>query len=377
VLPFVQRSLDIPDERLGGFLAVIQLGGLVAPLLLGAADRLGRRRILIGCLTVIAACSLASAFASTAVQLMVAQCLLFGVLSAAETLFIVMVAEDVHSHNRGWASALVRTLILVGAALSMLTFAFVDWLPFGWRAVVGIGGLPLLAMPWLAAWVRETDRYQAERDRRIELASLGLRLSGPLLELWRARPGRLLALVVASTSTGVMAACWALLWKYLQDFHGYTPPQVALVAGGSSFFILAMNLVGGRLSDRFGRRRIIVAISLFSTAMALVVFNSSGAVMVLSLGLFVGAQITAVTLLRLYTSELFATSCRSTATAVRETSSVLFGVAALWAIDFLYPLAGGYVGALTWLLLLTLIAPIVIAVFLPETHGRPLEETGG
>jgi hypothetical protein len=73
-------------------------------------------------------------------------------------------------------------------------------------------------------------------------------------------------------------------------------------------------------------------------------------------------------------SELFPTSYRSTASGVRAAVGTVAGSAGLWLESWLYPMAGSHAAAITWMLGLVWIAPLVVLLLLPETAGRELEE---
>jgi hypothetical protein len=73
-------------------------------------------------------------------------------------------------------------------------------------------------------------------------------------------------------------------------------------------------------------------------------------------------------------SELFPTSYRSTASSVHAAVGTVAGSAGLWLESWLYPMAGSHAAAITWMLALVWIAPVVVLLLLPETAGRELEE---
>jgi hypothetical protein len=73
-------------------------------------------------------------------------------------------------------------------------------------------------------------------------------------------------------------------------------------------------------------------------------------------------------------SELFPTSYRSTASGVRSVVATLGAVAGLWAEGRLYVLTTTHAAAITSLLLVTPIAPLIVTTCLPETASRELEE---
>jgi len=73
-------------------------------------------------------------------------------------------------------------------------------------------------------------------------------------------------------------------------------------------------------------------------------------------------------------SELFPTSYRSTASGLRAAVGTAAGSAGLWLEAWIFPLAGSHAEAITWLPGLAWIAPLVVALLLPETARRELEE---
>ena len=73
-------------------------------------------------------------------------------------------------------------------------------------------------------------------------------------------------------------------------------------------------------------------------------------------------------------SELFPTSYRSTASGVRSAVGTVGGSAGLWLEGWLYPMAGSHAEAITWMLGLAWIAPVVVLLLLPETARRELED---
>jgi formate/nitrite transporter FocA (FNT family) len=72
--------------------------------------------------------------------------------------------------------------------------------------------------------------------------------------------------------------------------------------------------------------------------------------------------------------ELFPTSYRSTASGVRAVVATLGAALGLWTEGRLYGLVGSHAAAITLMLAVTPIAPLVVACFLPETAARELEE---
>jgi len=73
-------------------------------------------------------------------------------------------------------------------------------------------------------------------------------------------------------------------------------------------------------------------------------------------------------------SELFPTSYRSTASGLRQLVATLGAALGLWVEARIYAVVGSHGTAITWMLIVTPIAPIIAALFLPETANLELEE---
>jgi hypothetical protein len=80
------------------------------------------------------------------------------------------------------------------------------------------------------------------------------------------------------------------------------------------------------------------------------------------------------TLLSTYAAELFPTSHRSTSAGARLVVGTLGGALGLGLESVLYGVTGSHWSAISLLIGVTLFAPLVVALALPETAGRTLEE---
>jgi putative MFS transporter len=72
-------------------------------------------------------------------------------------------------------------------------------------------------------------------------------------------------------------------------------------------------------------------------------------------------------------TELFPTAFRSTAAGLREAIATVGASSGLWILSLLYGATGSHAASMTWMLLVTPIAPLILLV-LPETARRELEE---
>jgi MFS family permease len=134
------------------------------------------------------------------------------------------------------------------------------------------------------------------------------------------------------------------------------------------------NVLAGALGDRFGRKRVLVVGLLAIGAAAGGFYNLDGLLVPLCWGLMAMSVTMVVVLFAALGSELFPTSYRSTASGTRAIIATVGAATGLALQGFLYGLTGSHAAAITSMLVLVPVAPLVIALFLPETANRELEE---
>jgi putative MFS transporter len=369
----IQADLGIDEARLGLLGGLVRAGALFALPVTLAADRLGRRRILLFTILGYTLTTGATAFAPDAATFVALQ-FLSRIFAAAETVIaIVVVAEEFDAGHRGWGIGALGALHACGAGVAGLAFAFVDVLPYGWRALYLIGLAPLLVVAYLRRALPETQRFDAfVRERGEFRAAPPL---APALDLVRRHPRRIAMLALAVVAIEIaMGPAVFFAPKFLQDVHGWSPAAVAALSLGGGVFAIVGNPVAGWLSDRRGRRPV-TALFTAGVVLAILAFYAlAGAFappfwIALIFGLM-GTQVT----LAAYGAELFPTGVRSTASGVREFCKTGGAVAGLALVSALYGVAGSNWTAIAMLCAVGALAPLVVLFSFPETAGRRLEE---
>ena len=162
--------------------------------------------------------------------------------------------------------------------------------------------------------------------------------------------------------------------KYLQDVHGWEPSNVAMLNLAGGALAIVGNPLAGWLSDRFGRRPVTVIFTGMFALIALTFFAVGGMfVPLLWVGLIfflMGSEVTTTS----YGTELFPTRYRSTATGFRAVTATASAICGLAAVSLLYPVFESNWTSIAILCAISLIAPVIVWLFLPETAGRRLEE---
>jgi putative MFS transporter len=224
-LPQIQHGLAIPEDEIGSLFALLRLGALFSIVLAVLADRIGRRLLLIVSVAGCALCSVATAFAQSGIELAWMQFFLRLFVGAQVLLSVVVVAEELSAENRGWGIGVLTAVGSLGGGMTLLAFAFVDYLPYGWRSLYIIGGFGLFCVPWLWTSLDETRRFSehqnhTDADLTIEAAWK------PLRDIALHHGWRLVALVgVVAPVSIILEPSITFVSKHLQDDLGYSPGQ--------------------------------------------------------------------------------------------------------------------------------------------------------
>ncbi|HVM96070.1 MAG TPA: MFS transporter [Candidatus Acidoferrales bacterium] len=374
-LPQIQQGLGIGEGDVGGVTAFVRLGVVPALFMTLLADHIGRRRLVLVTILGFTFCTFLTAFARNAHDFMALQFLARMFVAGETMLTIVVIAEEFSATTRGWGIGMLAALGSMGHGVASMIFSLVNLLPFGWRALYIVGVVPLILLAWFRRSIRETRRFELHRQSRNERSQgLGGTLQ-PLFNLARMYPGRLLALCAALFPVAfVLETSLLFVSKTLQEVHGYKPGTVALLYLTVGAMAPIGNVIAGALGDRIGRKKVLIAGMLFNAAAIALFYNTRGAWIPPMFGLMLLTLTMVTTLFAALGSELFPTSYRSTASGARQVVATAGAALGLWMEGVLYGSTGTHAAAITTMLLLTPIAPLMVALFLPETANQELED---
>ena len=368
----IQAELGIPEAQVGNLGAIVRFGALPAFLVGLVADRFGRRRVLLFTILAYTVLTGATAFSPNAETFVTLQFLARTFAVAEGLLAVVVIAEEFDPETRGWGIGALGAIQACGAGLAALVFMFVGILPYGWRSMYLLGLGPLLLLAYWRRTLPETRRFQGyKREER----PAALQILRPLASLVRVYPFRfglicsvLFALALGESAAGFFGP------KYLQEVHGWSTGAV----GGMTFFAGAFAIVGstfaGWLSDRIGRRPVTVAFLGLQVVFTLAYYNAPSLFIVPIWIAMVFTALGANVTLAAYGTELFPTSYRSTASGARVIVATLAGSLGLALESALYAVVGSHSTAISLLVLIALVGPLIVAAAFPETSGRQLEE---
>jgi len=373
-LPQIQAGLRVAEGEVGTLTAIIRLGVIPALLLTALADHVGRRVLLLTTIVGFTLVTLLTAFAQDAVQFTALQFVSRVFIAAEVMLAVVVVAEEFDADTRGWGIGMIGALGTLGHGVAAILFSLVNVLPFGWRALYVIGVAPVLLLPWFRRSLVETRRFELHRGT--QAGDFGWHAAlRPFRNLGRMYPGRMIALGAALIPLAfTLETAVTFLSKSLQQAHGYSPASVASLFLTIGVLAPIGNVVGGALADRIGRKRVIVVSVLVNSLAVALFYNTRGVWVPPLMGVMLLTLAMILVMFAALGSELFPTSYRSTASGVRALVTTLGAALGLWMESLLYGVTGSHARAITWMLVITPVAPLVVAFFLPETANQELED---
>jgi MFS transporter, SHS family, lactate transporter len=213
------------------------------------ADRYGRRLPLMLDLVFFSIIEILSGLAPNYVTFCILRAL-FGIGMGAEWgVGASLVMEKVPVNRRGIFSGLLQQGYAAGYLLAALCYFFV-FPRWGWRPLFFIGGLPALLAIYVRSQVSESEAWQ--RSRAGSWSDLGRMLAAN----WKMF---LYITILMALMNGVSHGTQDLYPTLLKRDWGFQTTGVVALTAISMIGALTGGLVCGWLSDRIGRRRMIVA----------------------------------------------------------------------------------------------------------------------
>jgi len=374
-LPQIAPDLGISEAQTGYYTGAVRLGGLASLLLIPLADIIGRRRVFLLALIGMSLGTFLTAFVQTPWQFVAVQVVTRAFMLTGATVAVVILVEEFPASQRGSAIGLLSMLGGLGYGLGALFYAFVEDLPFGWRALYAAGAAPLLLMPFFRRSLAETRRFERHSAERGARVVTGLRdWLAPFVDLVRSHPRRAIVVGAAGLFASMASIAFFQYTSYfVQKMHGWSPGHYTLLLFGAGALGVFGNVLGGRGSDRLGRRGVGFVCLALAPLFAFAFFQGPEAALVPAWGLFVLCMSAGDVIVRAFAAELFPTGQRGTS------SGILIGVQAIGFGSglLLVGLGTNWTGDLgrmvSWVAVTAVVAAFAL-LLLPETHQQELEE---
>lgn len=376
-IKYIREDFGLPQSEIGRLAATVRLGAVPALFVIPFVDRLGRRRVFLASVLGMSLGTLATAFTQSEWQFVAVQMVSRTFLVTASATAFVIVSEELPATRRGWGVGMLGALGACGFGLGALLFALIERLPYGWRFLYAVGVVPLLFLPRFRREVKETRRFARDRGEGEDLRRALGRWLDPMLVILRRHPGRALGIaLLGALAAGGQASGFQVMGDYLLSNRGWEPWHYsALFILGGLFGIIG-NPAAGRLADLYGRR-VVGFVVLAGFPLFMYVFYHSEGWMIPAAwipGVFLLSA--GNTVIRAFSTELFPTASRGTATGWLMLLETAGAAVALTAVTRMTPAGESVVPAVSLLVFLTLGAALV-ALLLPETANLELEEISG
>lgn len=370
LLPELRQAMGLSEAEGGRLVSFINIGTVVAFVLVRYADRWGRRRVLT---ITIAGYTLFTFLSGLAPGIIAFAIFQFGArmfLIAEWAISMVYAAEEFPAERRGMVIGVIQGCSSLGSIVCAGLVPTLTALPWGWRSVYFVAIVPLVLLAYARRGLKESRRFEEQ---------VGKAEGRSFFHIWRTPyRRRVLQMALVWGATYVCTQNAITFWKeFAIADRGLTAKQAALSIVIAAVASMPLVFYTGKLLDQVGRR--LGAIIIFSLGILGVLgcYGFTGwwpLTAALVFGIFGASGVLPV--LNAFTAELFPTDLRGDAFA--------------WSNNLLgrigYVLPPALVGVLaeqfgSWgpAVQLTVIGPIIALVlmllWLPETKARELEET--
>jgi predicted MFS family arabinose efflux permease len=369
LMPFVQPELGLSNTQVGVLASALSLTWACAAFGIGlVSDRTGSRKgLLILATLAFSACSFLSGLAGSFFAMLGARLLMGAAEGGIMPISQAMIAAEVTPERRGLAMGVTQNFgsnLLGSFVAPVLLVAFAT--AYGWRNAFFLAGIPgIVAALLMWRLVREPEAPPAPVPGEAASAMT-----------WReafAERNVLICAVMGVLLVSYLVVCWAFMPLFLTRVRGYDAQTMGWLMGtlGISATVGAFLISG--LSDRIGRRPLMIAMPLIGVILPLGAMYFDGSVWVLAAIFFVGWGLNGIFPLFMATVPSESVDPRHIATVLgvcMGTGEIVGGVLSPSIAGYAADLAG--LAAPLWIMLGLAVAAGLLALGLRETAPRIL-----
>jgi ACS family hexuronate transporter-like MFS transporter len=370
LMPFVLRDLHLNNTQVGMLASALSLTWACAAFAIGfVSDRTGSRKgVLIVATLFFSACSFWSGIAGSFATLLASRMLMGVAEGGVMPISQAIIAAEVRPEHRGIAMGVTQNFgsnLLGSFVAPVLLAAFAT--SYGWRHAFFLAGAPgLIAAALIALYLRPPPR---EPSGPAASAATGQ----PALRAALAERNVVLCALMSILLVSYLVVCWAFMPLYLTQVRHYDPQTAGWLMGTLGISATVGSFAISGLSDRIGRRPLMIAMPLIGVILPLGALYFTGSIWALAAIFFVGWGLNGIFPLFMATvpSESVDPHLRATVLGLcMGTGEVLGGV--------LSPSIAGYAADLVglqaplWIMLGLCLVAAALALGLRETAPRVL-----
>ena len=278
LMPFVQPDLRLSNTQVGMLASALSLTWAAAAFGIGLiSDKTGSRKgLLILATLAFSVCSFLSGIATSFAMLLGARLLMGAAEGGIMPISQTIIAAEVRPERRGLAMGVTQNFgsnLLGSFVAPVLLTAFAT--ASGWRHAFFLAGVPGIVSAALMWWILREPRV--EPRAAAEPRAQKLTLAGAFAER-----NVLICAVMGVLLVSYLVVCWAFMPLYLTQVRKYDPQTAGWLMGtlGISATIGAFLISG--LSDRIGRRPLMIAMPFIGVILPLGALYFSGSVWLLA-----------------------------------------------------------------------------------------------
>ncbi len=355
---FAAEDFGIGDIGYGVAQSIVRAGIIIALPFAILADRIGRQRVIRVVAWAAPIVTALGALAPNFPALVATQAVGRPLGLALDILIAVVVAEEMPRNSRAYAVSIMAMASGLGAGVAVMALPLADLGPNGWRLVYVVTLIWLVVAVDVSRRLPETERFErphvvAPRLDRTRLLTLG---------------------AVAVFANFFVAPASAYQNRYLREVRGFDAGMISLFTLTTATPAALGLILGGRLADFRGRRRLIAMAIPVATVLVLGSFVVGGAPMWFSAfgGGFVGGI--AYPALAVYRAELFPTGNRGRAAGLLTASALIGGIGGLLLVGQMLDRGQSYGQVIGLVALGQLVVVLIVLTQFPETAHRELED---
>ena len=387
LMPFIQPDLGLTNTQVGVLSGALSLTWAIAAFGIGyVSDRTGSRKgLLIAATLAFSACSFLSGLAASFAMLLGARMLMGAAEGGIMPISQTLIAADVDERHRGLAMGVAQGLgsSLLGSFVApVLLVAFAQ--AFGWREAFFLAGVPgLLIAVAMAFTIRApahvagapgTSGVSRAAPHGAETAQAfgrtGLSTAEAFSAAFADRNVRLCA-AMSVLLVSYLVVCWSFMPLFLTQVRGFSESTMSWLMGALGISATVASFAIPGLSDRIGRRGLMIAMPLLAVILPLAAMFFSGPVWVLGAIFVVGWLVTGVFPLFMATVPSESVDAALIASALgicMGTGELIGGVLSPFAAGYAADVVG--LAAPLWIMTGLALAAGVVAIGIRETAPR-------
>lgn len=283
LMPFVQPELELSNTHVGLLASGLSFTWALAAFGVGRlSDALGNRKLILVVTTIcFSLCSFLSGIAGTFLFLLGARLLMGIAEGGVMPISHAMIATEVSPERRGLAQGIAQNFgsnLLGSFVAPVLLVAFAAY--YGWRSAFFLAGIPGIVSALLILILLKEPapppKHRTDEGPRPSVLQV-------LLER-----NVLICVILSVLMVSYLVTCWAFMPLYLTRIRGFSPDQMGWLMGtlGISATIGSFAIAG--LSDRIGRRPVMIAMPFIGVILPLGAMYFTGSIWILAAIFFVG-----------------------------------------------------------------------------------------